>query len=718
MPALRPDRGLTAIAGVAAAGMFAPLVWLIASRRVLTQLDLGWFNLPVRHLYREALRGGDSPWWTPALFSGYFIHGDGQGGAAHPLHLLLYRFLPLDVAFNLEITASYAFAFAGMLVLQRRLALSRPASLLGAILFAFGGFNLMHLNHMNAVAIMAHAPWMCAAVDAMVSSSGRARTRGAAALAALLGSQILLGYPQYVWLSILAAAAFGLVRASDRPRPGRSMFAGAGVFAIALIAGALAGAAQLLPNVAALAESSRGAMDATFTYSFSLHPWNLLQLWSPYAFSMRVFHDTADIQPHEVALYNGAFCTAAIGWLAMRHRSLGTRRRLVIGLGCCAGVFLLLALGKYGGAYWLVAQLPVIRVFRAPARYIAVVHLFAALLGAIAFDDLAALARAERPAGTRGLWAFAALAALSGLTIAVPFLVPQSAEVSGQFSALPRLALGFVLVAGTIAVMTSAARGAWWAPALLIPIVAGDLALWGWAYAWRPAPVPLTTFVSRIDVPAGSAPPSTLYERAGIPAADLPALRGARMFNGYVGMWPLRVLPLESTAAQRLGGVTWRHEIDAWHPVSDPMPRARLIADVRVSTDPARDVETIDIARTALVPYALGSFAAGAGDARVVADSPGRLTIDVHVTARQLLVLTERFDSGWRATADGAHAETVRAYGDQLAVVVDAGARRVECRFAPVSVRAGVALSLLGCAIIAAALLASRTTYSWGAAEG
>ena len=91
---------------------------------MLTQLDLGWFNLPVRHLYREALRAGDSIWWTPSLFSGYFVHGDGQGGAAHPFHLLLYRWLPLDVAFNLVISASYAFGFAGMLVLQSRLAVS------------------------------------------------------------------------------------------------------------------------------------------------------------------------------------------------------------------------------------------------------------------------------------------------------------------------------------------------------------------------------------------------------------------------------------------------------------------------------------------------------------------------------------------------------------------------------------------------------------------
>ena len=46
--------------------------------------------------------------------------------------------------FNLELVASYPAAFAGMYWFLRRLQFSRAAALFGAMLFAFGGYNLLH----------------------------------------------------------------------------------------------------------------------------------------------------------------------------------------------------------------------------------------------------------------------------------------------------------------------------------------------------------------------------------------------------------------------------------------------------------------------------------------------------------------------------------------------------------------------------------------------
>ena len=693
---------------------------------MLTQLDLGWFNLPVRHLYREALRAGDSIWWTPSLFSGYFVHGDGQGGAAHPFHLLLYRWLPLDVAFNLEISASYAFGFAGMLVLQRRLGVSPAAAVVGATLFAFSGFNLMHLNHVNAVAVMAHAPWMLASIDAMVGGTRRARIFAVCAFAALLGSQILLGYPQYVWLSVCASAAFAVVRIADARSPAR---AARSVFALLLIGGvvgALVGAVQLLPHIAALRESSRGAMGIEFAFSYSLHPWNLVQLWSPYAFVTRVYPLGLEAESHELSIYNGAFCTAALAWLVVRRRDLGAGRRLAIGVASCALLFILMALGRYGGLYWLVAHLPFVGIFRAPARNIAVVHLFLSLTAAMAFDDLARIARQGSAIAAKRLWPLGALVALSGVMLAVKMATPAQAAVAQQWSPMPRLAIGFAIVAITSAVIAMSARGVRWAPAVLIPIAALDLGLWGWAYAWRPPPVPLSSFVSRIRAPRAF-PPSTLYE-VFFPFADMPVLRGFRMYNGYVGMWPLRVLPEEGLAAQRLGGVKWRHEHGRWIEVEEPMPRARLLSDVRVTADLLREINGIDISKTALIQAPLGAFDGPAGTAHAAVDRPGSIAVDVAAPGRQLLVLTERFHSGWRARVDDRIAQPVRAYGDQLAVPVDSGARRVVLEFAPVSVRAGLAGTAAGCVLIGVAMLSACVVrgraprlprpYSRGAADG
>ena len=39
------------------------------------------------------------------------------------------------------------------------------SSVVGAIAFAFSGFALLHLPHMNAIAVIAHVPWLLLAID-------------------------------------------------------------------------------------------------------------------------------------------------------------------------------------------------------------------------------------------------------------------------------------------------------------------------------------------------------------------------------------------------------------------------------------------------------------------------------------------------------------------------------------------------------------------------
>src|SRR5215831_7631841 len=79
----------------AAGALFVPMLAPLVSGRVLARDDLAAMHLPFRFLYANALRAGDSFLWMPAMRSGLFLYGEGEGGFAHPLHLLLYRFLPL-----------------------------------------------------------------------------------------------------------------------------------------------------------------------------------------------------------------------------------------------------------------------------------------------------------------------------------------------------------------------------------------------------------------------------------------------------------------------------------------------------------------------------------------------------------------------------------------------------------------------------------------------
>ena len=71
--------------------MAAPLL----AGRVYVNNDLGAFHLPIRAFYAERLDRGEPFDWMPQLFAGFYLTGEGQGGTYHPLHWLLYRFLPL-----------------------------------------------------------------------------------------------------------------------------------------------------------------------------------------------------------------------------------------------------------------------------------------------------------------------------------------------------------------------------------------------------------------------------------------------------------------------------------------------------------------------------------------------------------------------------------------------------------------------------------------------
>ena len=65
--------------------------------------DLGMLLLVFRDFYARCLCQGDAFDWMPQIFGGYDLTGGGACGTYHPLNWLLYRWLPLPVAFNCEV---------------------------------------------------------------------------------------------------------------------------------------------------------------------------------------------------------------------------------------------------------------------------------------------------------------------------------------------------------------------------------------------------------------------------------------------------------------------------------------------------------------------------------------------------------------------------------------------------------------------------------------
>jgi hypothetical protein len=655
--------------------LLAPLCMPLFSGRVFVADDLSWFHVPMRHLYQQALLSGDSVLWTPSIFAGFFMHGEGQIGEFHPFHQLLYRFVPLGPAVDIELIVNYVATFGGTFWFFRRLDLSGVAALFGAMLFAFSGFNLLHHQHVNMVAVVAHMPWLLGAADVMiVADRKRPRTLAFAALALILGSEFLLGFPQGVWWNAVTLAAFGLFRAAETGQWRRLPSCSAGV-----IVGTLLGAIQLLPTADAAAHSDRMAFSSEFALTYSLHPINLLQLWSPYVFEAGAWSEVDPRWFHEFGIYSGAILQVALIWVWLRRRALpAARRRLIVAVTVFVAVTLLLALGRYGGLAMLLAHLPVLRMVRAPARHIVLVQFALAILAAITLDDLIAIVekRAVAVSGAMpALWIPAALGIATTLTLNTRVLPygPQTFAPAIAAGAGPAFGLAVTLL------VFFAGRQMRWAVAALVIVTAADLGVWGIPYIFREAPRTIAELTQGIpQAPANPADSYAFSEARGI-YPNVLVMRGYRLTTGYVGLFPATFYPRDSEIVVRLSGTKWLFTTDGVrHPAHGGVERVRLLDE---------------------------QGHAATGVASMVIDRPGLLVVDVAAPGRRTLALTERFHDGWLATSGPVRLTTVRAEQDFLGCVVDGGDQRVTLRFMPRSFVYGSIVSAIGVAVLALVLV-------------
>lgn len=662
------------LAGVA---LFGLLAWPLLTRQLVVNSDLGRAHLPERDFYQRCLADGDDYSWSPRLFCGYFLHGEGQGGFDHPLHLALYSTLPLDVAFNLEVFLNYPLLFAGAYLLLRRHAFEVSASLFGALSITFSGFTLPHYPHTNAIAIVAHVPWLLWLIDVLWRSDSRS-TQALAQLGIALAtaSQVLLGYPQYVWFSALAEGLYVLCLLwSDRRWDRLLLFAGAKGL------GLLTGSAQLLPSLEALRDSPRMGYSREFRGTFSLHPGQFLQLLAPTLFN-------ESMQLHEYTAYAGALTTVALGWLALRRgQAAGTLARWAT---IAAIVAVILAVGKYSPLFRIYLKLPIVGVFRCPCRYLVLAHMAAGVFGACVIRDLFRIRSDGDPTPWRRLLPLLALPLASWLIVIVR---PNLGGELRPFVAADGVWVGAAVLSAATALFVAAARGLPGAAVLLALLALADLGYYGFRSVWIYQFADLATLKRQEAAPPG--PPHGRVQIGDVYGNTLTML-GTPLTSGYVGLSPPRALDYKADAAQRVAGTAWRYDGTTWETMPDRLPRVRMVTQTHRSDAPQKDLASIDPAKVVLLDREVTLRAGDVGVARIVGDRPGRITVETSAPTEQVLVLAESHHRAWNATIDGNPVETMRAYGDFMAIVTPAGEHRVEWRFEPASVLWGRRLSVAG----------------------
>lgn len=689
----------------AALALLAFMAWPMARGRVHTYDDLGAYHLPVRAFYASQLARGEPFDWMPQLFGGFFLSGDGQAGTYHPLHRLLYGGARLPVAFELELLLSYPFMFAGTWLWLRRRLRRADAAMLGSLVFTFSGFNLLRFVHPNAVAVTAHLPWLLWALDVAILDPRPSRRVGAEiAVALLTASQLLLGYPQYVWFSLLAEAVYVAILVA-RTTHGRA----ATLFRLgaALAAGFLLGATQLLATWDALADSTRAAAAAAEAPEVgAVAPLDLAQIVAPH-----VFQGWASRFPaHEFPLYFGAVPLALMVWHLARPDQWGRARAATIAAAAVGLAALLASFGRAGLVCRLQELVPLAAGFRCPARYLVLSHLAIALLAAVAFARLTRGTRRTPGREERALWM---LVALSVIVAAGALVLRHRLPIAPTKYVLA----GPLLIGAATWLIASAARGARWARAALVLLAAVDAGAYGLGYAVLRHTHPLPDFIAATAVPPDTAPEPF---RRTFAAENAVVLAGWQRIDGYAGLEPARRLDYGQLAALRAAGVRWvrankltraiaglADRGGGWLEVPDPMSRARLVSRVRRTTNPAVEIGRIFLDTTALVGEKIELPDAPPGSVTVLADRPGLLLLETDCARAQLLVTSERFHRGWQAIAAGSPVRTLCVNGDFLGCHAAAGRQRVVFSFRARNLWLGRVFALVGVGLVATrALLA------------
>jgi len=124
--------------------------------------------------------------------------------------------------------------------------------------------------------------------------------------------------------------------------------------------------------------------------------------------------------------------------------------------------------------------------------------------------------------------------------------------------------------------------------------------------------------------------------------------------------------------------------------VGDPLPRAWVVYDVQIASDEdalallnSEDFYPLQRAVLNVAPLSTNFPQEGgpADPAQVIESRPGRLLLDVTPSSDGLLMISQPFYPGWRATVDGELVPIYRADYLLQAIQLRAGSHRVELTY-------------------------------------
>lgn len=668
----------------------------------------GWLHFWLRSIWH-----GHLPLWDPYSFAGRPFAGETQTGPWYPLHLLFAlvpfngngvlspRFYHEYLAINRFLGAIFMFAFL------RELRRSHFAAFIGACAFAMGGLMRdMPWPHQLEACI-----WMPASLLFLVRSFRAVSRRRAvleAAFAGLsLGLSILSGGIQFAMIAticvFLAALWYGATNPATWPRVTVVLAV------IVMITGAI-GAAQLIPSLQYGHYALRWIKGGAFPMSDKI-PYDRMDAgaWPHTIFTVLFPFAGGNSGGESWTIYVGAlpfFLALAALW---KWRS-GIWVRFLAGIALLGFVY---ALGEHSPLNGvLYAVVPFLWSNREPTRFLYLTCFAIAALSSFGLDALLEQTLPRERATAILKWIAIAAAAL----LIVPGLFAQS--VLGVWTGMNLLLILACCGWGYYFLHNRPSRSA---SLLLAVFVLFDLGSFHWSAQDKAEVAKTGDFYEETLTLAQPAAfirklPGPNRVRVSVdPAPGIGEIFGVQAFWGG-GVTALKDF---SELSQRDDLMNIRYRImpastpdpgaiyqDAhWKIYRDDtaFPRAWVVHDVVVNSS---DDDTwsrirkgsVDPHHVALVPGRLPvTLDEGAsGDTlHFTSYQPDSMSLDVQAAGSGLLVFSEIYYPGWRATVNGQDAEVLRVDGGLRGILLKRGANRVVLTYVPVGQYAGAAISLI-----------------------
>ncbi|HEV2862740.1 MAG TPA: YfhO family protein [Pyrinomonadaceae bacterium] len=443
-------------------------------------------NVPFRVAAARIALSGSLPLWNPYIFSGTPLHAEAQAGLLFPLNWFFLAFAP-EAATNLMMLASYALAALGAYVCARRSGSSVAGAVVTSLAWQLSGFALNQIGHTNVMQTAAVLPWVVWAVDGY-GRTGRAG-RGAL-LAALVAIQCFAGHQQTFAYTLLLVAAYAVwMWRSSSEKLERASYLKSLVY---VAAGVLLAAVQILPTFELLRNSPRAEATYDFFTSFSMPPRFALNFLAPYLSGGGAWgiYRAPYVGPSFFGEYVGyvGLMTIMLASVAVwARRDAWTKFWAAVAVVC-----LVLAFGRFVpfGLYKVIYYVPVLNLFRVPARHLMEVEFALALLAGRGLTVIAA-ARGDARLTRKVLVVGSGVLLLA--CVAVTAGRPDDFKLARAVQAVtllraPELFMPILIAGASAWALWFFARGKGWrrgAVALPLAVLAVDLFLWGQAGGWR-----------------------------------------------------------------------------------------------------------------------------------------------------------------------------------------------------------------------------------------